>query len=268
MAQRPTGDNVWHTFLSGEHPMLRRYFRLLRMLPSDPRCRFCGAPFGGLGGRLMRLMGKGRSNLNPHWCNACETLAKKQPGGTEIEITMFFVDVRGSTGLAEGMRPLEFTELMNRFYAVATDILSRTDAMIDKMVGDEVIGLYIPGFTGPKHAQLAIQAAQELLLATGHRDPGGPWLPVGIGIHTGIVYVGVIGAEGITDITAMGDAMNTTARLVSQAGSGEAVISEVTCIASGLNLGDLEQRHLALKGRQEEVDVRVLHSGPKVSPKT
>lgn len=211
----------------------------------------------------MRLIGKGRSNLNPHWCNACETLANRQPGGTEIEITMFFVDVRGSTSLAEGMSPLEFTELMNRFYAVTTDILSRTDAMIDKMVGDEVIGLYIPGFTGPKHAQLAVQSAQELLIATGHSDPNGPWLPVGIGIHTGTVYVGVIGAEGITDITAMGDAMNTTARLVSQAGTGEAVISEVTYVASGLNLDGLEQRRLELKGRKEQVDVRVLCIGPQ-----
>ena len=208
---------------------------------------------------MRLLLGRGRSNLNPRFCNFCETFAHKHPGGTEIELTMLFTDVRGSTGLAEGMSPLEFTQLMNRFYAVATNVLSRTDALIDKMVGDEVIGLYVPGIAGPDHARLAVQAAQKLLQATGHSDPDGPWIPAGVGIHTGIAYVGVVGAEGVTDITAMGDAMNTTARLVSQAGAGDVVMSEAAYSASGLNLSDLEQRRLKLKGRNELVDVRVLH---------
>lgn len=186
--------------------------------------------------------------------------ANKYPGGTELEISMLFVDVRGSTGLAERMTAGDFGQLMNRFYKVATDVLIRTDAIIDKFVGDEVIGLYIPIFTGPEHARPALVAARELLEATGHTHEEGPWLPIGIGVHTGPVFVGTVsGSEGsVTDITALGDNVNVAARLASLAAPGEALISEVAYAAGGADLGDLERRQLDLKGRSEPVPARVL----------
>lgn len=158
------------------------------------------------------------------------------------------------------MSPSKFSQLMNRFYAVTTDVMVKTDALIDKLVGDEVIGLYLPGWAGPEHAGLAVRAAQDLLRATGHGDPDGPWLPVGVGVHTGIAYVGTVsGTEGtVADFTALGDAVNTTARLCSKAGPGEVLISDTAYAAAGLNLGDLEQRQLELKGKSETVNVRVL----------
>ena len=186
--------------------------------------------------------------------------AKRYPGGAELEISMLFVDVRGSTRMAEGMSPASFGQLMNRFYKAATDVLIRTDAIIDKLVGDEVIGLYLPLFTGPNHARPAVLAAQELLLATGHAEEEGPWLPVGIGVHTGTAFVGTVGgAEGtVSDITALGDNMNVTARLASVAAPGEALISEVAYAAGGMDLGDLESRQLELKGKSEPISARVL----------
>lgn len=186
--------------------------------------------------------------------------ANKYPGGTELEISMLFVDVRGSTGLAERMTAGDFGQLMNRFYKVATEVLIRTDAIIDKFVGDEVIGLYLPIFTGPDHARPALVAARELLVATGHADEEGPWLPIGIGVHTGPVYVGTVSGseDSVTDITALGDNVNVTARLASLAAPGEALISEVACAAGGADLGDLERRQLDLKGRNEPVQARVL----------
>ena len=93
--------------------------------------------------------------------------ANRYPGGTELELSMLFVDVRGSTRMAERMTPAGFSELMNRFYRTATEVLIGTDAVIDKLVGDEVIGLYLPIFTGPNHARPAVLAARELLRATG-----------------------------------------------------------------------------------------------------
>ena len=184
----------------------------------------------------------------------------KYPGGTEVELSMLFVDARGSTSLAEQMSATEFSRLMNRFYSAATQVLIKTDAFIDKLVGDEVIGLYIPLFTGPKHARAAVQAAQDLLRVTGHGDKNGPWLPVGVGVHTGIAFVGTVkGAEDtVSDVTALGDNVNITARLASQAGAGEALISDIAYAAAGLNLGTLEQRQLELKGKSESVSVRVL----------
>lgn len=186
--------------------------------------------------------------------------AKRYPGGTELEISMLFVDVRGSTSLAEGMSAGSFGQLMNRFYKAATDVLIRTDAVIDKLVGDEVIGLYLPLFTGPNHARPAVLAAQELLLATGHAEEQGPWLPIGIGVHTGVAFVGTVGGaeDTVTDITALGDNVNVTARLASVAAPGEALISEVAYAAGGLDLGEMESRQLALKGKSEPIPARVL----------
>ncbi|HUP01962.1 MAG TPA: adenylate/guanylate cyclase domain-containing protein [Gemmatimonadota bacterium] len=173
---------------------------------------------------------------------------------------MLFVDVRGSSRLAEQMTAANFSALMNRFYKAATDVLIRTDGVIDKLVGDAVIGLYLPIFTGPNHARPAVLAAQELLMITGHAEEEGPWLPIGIGVHTGIAFVGTVsGAEDtVSDITALGDNVNVTARLASMAVSGEALISETTYAAGGEDFGELEQRRLELRGRSESISARVL----------
>ena len=166
--------------------------------------------------------------------------------------------------MAEQMSGADFSRLMNRFYAAATDVLIKTDAFIDKLIGDEVMAVYLPIFTGQSHARAAVQAAQDLLRVTGHGDPGGPWLPVGVGVHTGITFFGTVsGAEGtFSDFTALGDNVNITARLASQAGPGEALISDAACSAAGLDLGHLEQRQLELKGKSEPVSVRVVRTTP------
>jgi adenylate cyclase len=187
---------------------------------------------------------------------------EKYPGGTEVEMSLLFVDVRGSTSLAESMSARKYSRLMNRFYKAATNVLIRTDAFIDQFVGDEAVGLYFPLFTGPNHARAAVLAAQELLRAMGYGGNQEPWIQVGVGVHMGIVFFGTIsGSEGsVTDVTAMGDNVNTTARITSKAGPGEALISDVACTAADLELGDLEQRQLELKGKSESISVRVLQA--------
>jgi adenylate cyclase len=259
-----TPARYWRAVLTGEHPGLRRGRHLFGLLPTNPRCKFCNAPFAGPFVPLMGLLGKRPSTRNPRFCGDC--LTKAPLGGAEIELSLLFADVRGSTTLAEHLRPTEFATRMNRFYQAGTDVLIRTDALIDKFMGDEVIGLYVPGFAGPAHAQLALQAAQELIRATGHAAPDGPWLPIGIGVHTGIAYMGAVGSEGaVSDVTVLGDAANITARLASLAGPGEVLISTAACAASGVAYRELEQRDLQLKGRHEPVTVRVLrHDGPQL----
>lgn len=158
------------------------------------------------------------------------------------------------------MSATEFSRLMNRFYSVATDVLIKTDAFIDKLVGDEVMAVFLPILAGEEHARKATQAARELLQATGHGDPGGPWVPVGVGVHTGAAFFGTVtGAEGtFSDLTALGDSVNVAARIASKARPGEALISDATHAAAGLDLGDLEQRQLELKGKSELWGVRVV----------
>ncbi len=166
--------------------------------------------------------------------------------------------------MAEQMSATEFTRLMNRFYVAATNVMVKTDAFIDKLIGDEVMAVYLPIFAGTDHARVALQAAQDLLLATGHKDRGGPWLPIGVGVHTGITYFGTVsGVEGtFSDFTALGDNVNIAARLASEAGPGEALISDEAYIAAGLDLGLVEKRQLELKGKSEPVSVRVVRIAP------
>jgi adenylate cyclase len=237
---------------------------LTHRIPSDPRCESCGLPFEGVGGSALKTFGYYRSNLNPRFCNFCDQLMKRKPGGAEVELTLLFADVRGSTSLAETMGPTEFTQLLNRFYSSAVDIMAHTDAIIDKLVGDEVIGLYVPGFASESHAQKAIQAARELMEQTGHGSPEGPWIPLGAGIHTGVAYVGTVGKPGsVTDITAMGDTVNTAARLVSEAATGEIVVSETSVEAAGLDPAGLESRLLTLKGKSQPVPAQIIaYSSP------
>ena len=162
--------------------------------------------------------------------------------------------------MAERMSATEFSQLMRRFYAAATKVLVSTDALLDKLVGDEVIGVYLPAFAGSVPARQAVQAAQELLRATGHGDAGGPWLPVGVGVHTGLAFFGTVtGSEGtFSDFTALGDNVNVAARIASRAGPGEALISDAAYAAANLDLGELERRELELKGKSERVGVRVV----------
>lgn len=253
-----TPEQEWYKMLTEGEPVPRRLYHLHGLLPSDPRCKVCGSPFKGIGGFLMHLVGRDQSRYNPHFCEKCRLF--EHPGGAEIPLTMLFADVRGSTELAERMNPREFSRLINRFYTTATHVLIQKDAMVDRLMGDEAIGLFLPGFAGPDHARRAIEAAEELLRLTGHRDVKGPWLPVGVGVHTGVAYVGVVGDEESTaDFTALGDNVNITARLASQADAGEILISDASYSASGLTLENLEHRQLALKGKSEPIEVHVLH---------
>jgi adenylate cyclase len=197
--------------------------------------------------------------LNPQLCNVCEQFARQYQGGAEIELSLLFADVRGSTNLAEAMSPLDYSKLINRFYNAASQVMVRTDALIDKIIGDQVAGMYVPGFAGPTHARRALEAAQELLRATGHARPEGPWIPLGAGVHTGTAFVGSLGSEGGTsDITVLGDTANTAARLASSARQGEILISDAAYTAGGLDLGQLEKRHLELKGKSQPMLVYVL----------
>jgi adenylate cyclase len=262
MPTEQTLEEEWYKMLTEGEPVPRRIYHLHGLLPSDPRCKLCGSPFKGWGGFLMHLMGRDQSRYNPRFCEKCKVF--EHPGGAEVVITMLFADVRGSTKLAEQMSARDFSQLINRFYTVATHVLIQTDALVDRLMGDEAIGLYIPGFAGQEHPRRAIEAAQELLKLTGHRDPKGPWLPVGIGVHTGPAFVGVVGDEESTaDFTALGDNVNITARLASEAGTGEILISAATYSAANVNIENLKRRQLELKGRSEPINVHVLHVAHK-----
>lgn len=204
---------------------------------------------------VRALFGKQRSALNPRYCNLCEIASQEFPGGAEVEMSMLFIDIRGSTALSEKMSPTEFSQVINRFYAAATKVIIEEDGLVEKLAGDEVAAFWGAGFAGQDYVQRTIQVAQKLLHVM-----EGQKIPVGIGVHAGIAYFGAMGTtEGLTEISAKGDEVNTAARLASKAAVGEIIVSEQALQKANINGSELESRSLELKGISELVPVRVMH---------
>jgi adenylate cyclase len=259
-------QTLWYAYLTGDNTQLDRKIttmrRIFKTLPTDPRCKVCNAPFAGIGGLIVKPFGfgSGRSSFNNNLCDRCEKIVKRYQVGMELPLTMLFADVRNSTTLAEEIGPSAFHHLINRYYRTCTQVLAQTNALINRLIGDALIALYVPGIAGPQHPRIAVDSARALLEATGHTDPQGPWIGVGIGVHTATAYVGAVGSsDGVSDITVLGDAANTTARLSSQAADGEVLVSAEAYQAAGLSMEGSESRTLKLKGRNEPVAVRVIH---------
>lgn len=252
-----TAEEEWRAYLTGTHPDFRgrRYFRFL---PSGPRCRLCFAPFGLPGSAILRRFGFAPWQKNPNMCMRCLVrFADVDVSGAEVEVSMLFADVRGSSDLARRLPVTEFTQLMQRFYTVATDVLIDGDAVIEKFVGDEVVGLFLQCMAGQEHARRAVEAADRLMHATGHGSVEGPWIPLGAGVHTGTAFVGLVGPRGKpNEFTALGDPVNTAAHLASQAAVGEILVTIEAASAAAVSEAGLERRHLSLKGHP--VDAVVL----------
>jgi adenylate cyclase len=261
----PSGDidreEFWRDFLNRGDAMERRVRRVFRALPHGPRCQLCAAPFAGPAAPIMRVFGKRPADKNPHVCQSCFSFIAKHHGGAEIEASFLFADIRGSTTLAERMSSSQFHALLDRFYATASAVVFEHDGAVDKFVGDEVVAMFFPFVSGDLHATKAVQAAEALLRATGHADPGGPWAPVGAGVHTGLAWVGAVGDEAHTEVTALGDAVNIAARLASSAAAGEILVTTSAARAAGLDPA-LEMHPLELKGKETPTEVISLRVVP------
>src|SRR5919204_3055859 len=193
-----TVDEMWRQMLIGDYPRLHWMRRMWGALPSPPRCKLCNAPFRGPGGLLMRAIAYGPSPLNRRLCKWCIRAVHKHPGGAEVEISVLFADVRGSTAIAERMPPGEFSRLLARFYGAAAEAIDDWDGIVDKFVGDSAVALFIPGFAGPRYAANAIAAGRDLLEQTGNGGPQ-PWVPLGAGGHTRRSFVGTVGEGDALD---------------------------------------------------------------------
>ena len=252
-------------FLTGEDPQLALQRKRFMRIPTDPRCKMCAAPFAGLGGAAFRLAGFGRFPGNPALCKQCITQMRKNGmSGLEIPVSLLFSDVRGSTAMGERMRPSEFHAFLDHFYRLASNAILEHDGLVDKIVGDEVIGLFFGGVSGPRHAGAAIDAALDLAERASRpgATPSG-MIPGGTAVHTGDAFVGATGPIGaVDDFTALGDVVNTTARLASAAGAGEVLVSVAAAEAASTQVAGIERRTLDIRGRSEPLEVVVLRAGP------
>ena len=124
---------------------------------------------------------------------------------------------------------------LRRFYAHAEKVLF-PEALIDKLIGDEVMALYVPPFImrtsgevdehGRQHvAEVMLEHTRQLLERAGYGSSGEPDFAIGIGLDFGEAFIGNIGDTAVHDFTAVGDVVNTAARLQSHAAGGEVLIS-------------------------------------------
>jgi adenylate cyclase len=250
----PDDSGEWRKILIDGHRSMVLSRHLWRHIPSAPRCKVCANPFGGIGGRMARLGGWTRSRKNPNLCSrCCDSLP---PGGAEVDVAVLFADVRGSTALGEQSAISDYAGLLNRFYAAATEVILRHDGLIDKLIGDEAMALFLPGVAGPEYRRRALAAAGDLLRAVGYGTHEGPWLPVGVGLNAGIAFVGNVGTA-VVDFTALGDTVNVAARLQGNAQQGQMVVCEDLIDGLAEALPGASQRSIAARGRGEPVPVLV-----------
>jgi len=170
---------------------------------------------------------------------------------------VLFADVRGYTARTETTSPEDMARLMNRFYAAAIHVLSHHDAVIDKLVGDEVMALFIQGFAGKTYIEKMAASAEDLLRDIGF-GKGDPWLPVGIGLDFGRAFVGNVGTAGVKDFTTIGDVVNTAARIQGHAQPGQIVMTERVYQEVTERYPNAASAEFSLKGKAEPVKARVV----------
>jgi adenylate cyclase len=209
----------------------------------------------------MQLIGKRPAEGNPNLCRTCFTFVSNNHGGAEIQMSLLFADIRGSTEIAETMPASQYRALLDRFYNTAAETIFAHDGFLDKFVGDEVMASFAPLLAGERHAQRAVEAAEALMRATGHADPGGPWVALGAGVTTGIAWMGAVGEGLHASITSVGDPVNVAARLAQLAVPGEVLVASEAAAAAGLDPA-LPRRRLDLKGKQEATEVVGIRIGP------
>ena len=141
-----------------------------------------------------------------------------------------------------------------RFYIAATQTLLRHDAVIDKLIGDEVMAFFVRGISGPHYRRRAVLAGMDLLKAVGYGSPGGPWLEVGVAVNAGVAYVGNVGGA-VVDFTALGDPVNVAARMQQHANGGELLVASE--VADDL-MAKSPRRALNLRGHEQPIDAFVL----------
>ncbi|HMH47029.1 MAG TPA: adenylate/guanylate cyclase domain-containing protein [Solirubrobacteraceae bacterium] len=174
-------------------------------------------------------------------------------GGVEVDTAVLFADVRGSTSLGESTPPTEFAGLLNRFYEVATDTLVRHDAVIDKLIGDEVRAFFVQGVSGPEYRRKAVEAGTELLSAVGYGTPDGPWLSMGGGERgrrlrrqRGGVRSSISRRSGTPSMSERGCRARRGGELLIREGIGAEPVAEIP------------RRTLNLRWHQEPIEVLVL----------
>ncbi|MGE0815887.1 MAG: adenylate/guanylate cyclase domain-containing protein [Vicinamibacterales bacterium] len=183
-----------------------------------------------------------------------------RPGGARLMVTVLFADLRGFTPLAESTSPEAVVDLLNRFFTMMSEVIFRHGGTLDKYIGDGVMALFGAPYATERDAVKAVRAAIDIQRAVvglneDLKAAGRPEIGVGIGINTGPAIVGFIGSETRLDYTAIGDSVNTAARLEHLAQAGQIIISEHTmqAVDASVTYQPLDAVHV--KGRTARMQI-------------
>ena len=181
-------------------------------------------------------------------------------GGELRDLTILFSDIRGFTGLSEKLRPDELTELLNSFLTPMTDVLLRSEATIDKYMGDAIMAFWNAPLDIADHPRKACLATLDMLagLERLNRERGSD-LHIGIGLNSGDTCVGNLGSAQRFSYSAIGDSVNLASRVEGLTKSyGVAVLVTEATRARAPDLAFLEVDLVRVVGRAEPVPVYTL----------
>ncbi len=171
-------------------------------------------------------------------------------------VTIVFADISGFTALSEKLDPEEVRQLINACFDRLVPVVRKYEGTIDKFIGDEIMALFGAPVAHEDDAERALRAALEMMdtLAQFNRDQGTE-LGMHIGVNTGRVLAGVVGAGGHRDYSVTGDAVNLAARLEGASETGEIFVGANTYRAT-TNLFNFQPvPPLTLKGKEAPVEV-------------
>ena len=188
--------------------------------------------------------------------------------GSEKEIAILFADLRAFTRLAETRLPYDVVFLLNRYFAAMGHAIEEAGGRVDKFIGDGIMALFGIDDGAEAGCRHAVEAARlmslrldELNRALVH-EIDAP-LRIGIGIHVGPVIVGEMGYGSATQLTAVGDAVNTASRLesLSKEFACELVVSDDVATRAGLDMTAFEVHEVDIRGRRQPLAVRAVRHG-------
>jgi adenylate cyclase len=181
-------------------------------------------------------------------------------GGQRREMTVLFSDIRGFTTASEAGTPEAIVEQLNEYFGSMVEVLFRHRGTLDKFVGDMVMGLFGAPLEDPAHADHAVAAALDMTEALNGlnakwKTEGRPILDIGIGINSGEMIAGNIGAETAMSYTVIGDAVNLGSRLESlnKDYGTRLLISEETRVRLTLPVQTRVIGEVNVKGRKQPV---------------
>ena len=181
-------------------------------------------------------------------------------GGEKRDVAVMFVDIRGFTPMSENLQPEQVVQILNEYLTLTTESIFKHNGMLDKFIGDATMAVFNAPFDLEDYLYEAVATAWDI--KSGSDELGkklmeqfGRTVSFGIGVNCGDAVVGNIGCEFRMDYTAIGDTVNTAARLESRAKPGQILISEALYKALEDRIEAEEVGEMELKGKSNKIMV-------------